>query len=331
MKAKVYIELNAESFHKDAVEMLNEVADLVFEPLSDEDFTRTMAEVYAAVILRRKIDEEFLNLAPNLNIVARHGVGYEKVDVDTCTERGVYVTITPNVLSDAVAELVFALLFSLTRRICEADRYVRAEWAKKDPTEERTSFPLGVDLKGKIMGIIGVGRIGCQVARRAYAFGTNLLYYDIVRMKSLEEEFGAKFAALEDLMRNSDFVSIHVPLNEETKGMIGERELSLMKESAYLINTSRGPVLDQVALTKLLKDKRIAGAGLDVFDAEPISLDDALLKLDNVVFTPHIGSVTVETRRAVAVRAAKNVLFTLKGKVPPDLVPEQASVFSKNQ
>lgn len=324
MKAKVYVELPEKFFHKDAVDLLSEVADLVFEPLSDEEFRNVIAESSAAIIALKKINEGFLNLAPKLKIVARYGVGYDNVDVEACTKRGVYVTITPNVLSDAVADLVFALLFSLTRRICEADKYVRTEWAKRE-----TRFPLGVGLKAKNMGIIGVGRIGYQVAKRAYAFGMNILYYDIVRRKDIEERFNAKFMDLDDLLRNSDFISIHVPLNEKTRGMIGERELSLMKKSAYIINTSRGPIIDQHALTKFLKEKRIAGAGLDVLDVEPIPLDDPLLQLDNVVLSPHIGSATVEARNAMAMKAAKNVLYALKGEVPPDLVPEQAKVFTK--
>jgi len=167
LKSKVYIELSREYFHKDAVDILSEVADLVFEPLSDEEFRSVIAEASAAIILRKRIGEEFLDLAPKLKIVARHGVGYDNVDVEACTKRGVYVTITPNVLSDAVADLAFALIFSLTRKICKADRYVRTEWAKKDPKEERTSFPLGVDLRGKNMGIIGMGRIGYQVAKKS--------------------------------------------------------------------------------------------------------------------------------------------------------------------
>jgi len=155
----------------------------------------------------------------------------------------------------------------------------------------------------------------------------NILYHDVVRRRDIEEELNAKFMVLDDLLRRSDFVSIHAPLNEKTRGMIGERELSLMKESAYLINTSRGPTVDQRALTKFLKEKRVAGAGLDVFDVEPIPLDDALLQLDNVVLTPHIGGATVEATRALAMRAAENVSHALKGKVPPNLVPEQATVF----
>ena len=324
MKFKVYSEAPKNFIHKDAVDMLSEVADIVFEPLSDEEFREAIAESSAAIIVMKKIDDNFLDLAPKLKIVARYGVGYDNVDVEACTKRGVYVTITPNVLSDAVADLVYALIFSLTRRICEADKFVRTEWAKK-----KTRLPLGIDLKEKNMGIIGVGRIGYQVAKRAHAFGMNILYYDIIRRKDIEEEFNAKFMGLDNLLRNSDFVSIHVPLNEKTRGMIGERELSLMKKNAYIINTSRGPVIDQRALTKFLKEKRIAGAGLDVFEVEPIPLDDPLLQLDNVVLSPHIGSATVETRRAMAMKAVKNVLYALKGEVPPDLVPEQAKVFTK--
>ena len=322
MKAKVYVELPKELFHKDAVDLLSKVADLVFEPMSKEEFEGEIAEASAAIIALKKIDRQFLDLAPKLKIVARFGVGYDNVDVEACTKKGVYVTITPNVLSDAVAELTFALILSLTRKIIEADRYVRSEWAKG---EKR--FPLGIDLKGKTIGIIGCGRIGYQVARKAYGFEMSILYHDMLRNKEVEERFKARFVSLEELLRISDIVTLHVPLTEATKGLIGEKELNLMKKSAYLINTSRGPVVDQEALTRALEEGKIAGAGLDVFTPEPIPLDHPLLKLDNVVLTPHIGSGTVETRRAMALKAAENVLYALECKVPPDLVPEQRKIF----
>ena len=324
MKPKVYVELPRDFFHEDAINMLSKVADTLFEPLSKEEFEEVIAESSAAIIALKRIDENFLELAPKLKIVARFGVGYDNVDVEACTKRGIYVTITPNVLSDAVAEHTFALILSLTRRVIEADRYVRSEWAKG---EKR--FPLGVDLKGKTIGIIGCGRIGSQVARKAYGFEMKILYHDAVRNEEVEKRFDAKLVSLNELLRNSDIVTLHVPLTDATRGMIGEKELNLMKESAYLINTSRGPVIDQEALTRALKEGKIAGAGLDVFALEPIPLDDPLLKLDNVVLTPHIGSGTVETRRAMALKAAENVLYALKGKVPPDLVPEQREVFLK--
>lgn len=326
MKMKVYLEWNREYFYEDIVGMLGGVADLVFEPLTDEEFKREISEASAAIVRLKNIDNEILDSAPKLKIIARHGVGYDNIDVDACTKRGIYVTITPKVLSDAVADLTFALLFSLTRKICKADSYVRREWARKE-----TPFPLGVDLKEKNMGIIGMGRIGRQVAKRAYVFGMKILYYDMVRRKDVEEDFNAKFMGLDDLMRNSDFISVHVPLNEKTRKMIGEKELSLIKKTAFLINTSRGKTVDQHALTRILKERRIAGAGLDVFNVEPIPLDDPLLKLDNVVLTPHIGSATVDTRRVMVLTAAKNVLCALKGKVPQDLIPEQkGKVFQKS-
>ena len=324
MKVKVYVELPKEFFHTDAIDMLTKVADLVFEPMSKEEFEEVIAEASAAIVALKKIDKNFLELAPKLKIVARFGVGYDNVDVKACTKKGIYVTITPNVLSDAVADLTFALILSLTRRIIEADRYVRTEWARG-----KKRFPLGVDLNGKTIGIVGCGRIGFQVARRAYSFGMKILYYDSIRREDVEKKFNAKFVSLNELLRNSDIVTLHVPLTKTTRKMIGEKELDLMKESAYLINTSRGPVIDQEALTRALKEGKIAGAGLDVFTLEPIPLDDSLLKLDNVVLTPHIGSGTVETRRAMALKAAENVLYALKGKVPPDLVPEQREVFLK--
>jgi len=322
LKAKVYLEWDRGYFFKETVDVLGEVADLVFEPLTDEEFKKEISEASAAIIRLKRIDEKILDLAPKLKVIARHGVGYDNVDVDACTRRGIYVTITSDVLSVAVAELTFALMLSLIRKICMADRYVRTKWARRE-----APLSLGVELKDKSMGIIGVGRIGYEVAKRAHAFGMKILYHDIVRRREIEEESSGELADLRGLMSKSDFISIHVPLNKKTRGMIGEQELSLMKETAFLINTSRGQVVDQQALTVSLKEKRIAGTGLDVFAVEPVPLNDDLLKLDNVILTPHIGSSTIETRKAMVLRASENVLHALKGSVPPDLIPEQARIF----
>lgn len=324
MKAKVITDFAEKWVLPDEIKLLREVSEVHFGPFSDDEFLKEVEDTDAIFLATKKIDERILKAAPKLKIVARYGVGYDNVDVEACTKRGVYVTITPGVLSDAVADMALAFMLCLSRNIIEADKYTREKWAKKED-----KLKLGFDLKDKVCGIIGLGRIGFQVARRVHGFGMRILYYDVVRNREAERLFNAKLVSLDELLKESDYITIHVFLNEKTRGMIGRRELSLMKKTAYLINTSRGAVIDQAALTESLKEKRIAGAGLDVFEREPIPLKDPLLKLDNVVLSPHIGSATVETRRAMALTAIKNILAALKGETPPNLVPEQAKVFSK--
>jgi len=323
LKARVLINFEEGVLHEDAINMLSDVADLVFKPSTEEEFKNELSSADALLLDLKPITAELVSIAERLKIIARYGVGYDNVDVEACSKRGIYVTITPNVLSDAVADLTLAMMLALARNLLKADKHTRTCWGKG------VEFPLGVDLKDKKLGIIGAGRIGLQVAKRAKGFGMEILYYDVVRKREMEEDFEAKFVDLEYLLRNSDFVSIHTPLNENTRGMIGEKELNLMKPTAYLINTARGPIIDQDALIKVLKEGKIAGAGLDVYEKEPLPLDNPLTQLDNVLLTPHIGSATLETRRAMAVKAAKNIVSALKGEVPPDLVPEQAHLRSK--
>lgn len=326
MKAKVITDFSEKGLFLEETDMLREVAEVHFGPFTHEDFLKEVKDADAIFLASKKIDEEILDAAPKLKIIARYGVGYDNVDVEACTKRGVYVTITPGVLSDAVADLALAFMLCLSRNIIEADKYTREKWARNED-----KLRLGFDLKGKVCGIVGLGRIGFQVAKRVHGFGMRILYYDIVRNEEAERLFGAKLVSLDELLRESDYVTIHVFLNEKTRGMIGRRELSLMKKSAYIINTARGAVIDQTALVEFLKEKKIAGAGLDVFEKEPISLDDPLLKLDNVVLAPHMGSATVETRRAMARTAIKNIMAVLKGEVPPNPVPEQrGKVFQKS-
>ena len=299
---------------------LNDVAEVRFIPLTDrERLFEELRDAVALVADTAPIDEELLERAPKLRIVARFGVGYDNVDVEACTRRGIYVTYTPNVLSDAVADLTIGLMLCLSRNIIRADRYVRSRWA----VEGGFNFPLGLDLEGKVLGIIGLGRIGYAVASRAKAFGMEIIYYDIVRKGEAEEKIGVRYVEFEDLLKSSDFVTIHVSLNEKTRGMIGERELKLMKPTAYLINTSRGPVIDEEALVKALKEGWIAGAALDVFVEEPLPLDNPLTKMENVILTPHIGSATKETRRRMALVDIENIRAVLEGRVPPNLIPEQ--------
>jgi len=284
-------------------------------PFTKEKLRKEVAEVDGVVLGADELDEELMAAAPRLKIIARYGVGYDNVDVGVATSRRIFVTYTPDVLSEAVADLTLALMLTLSRRITEADSYVKSgEWSKG------TRFPLGLDLARKTLGIVGLGRIGSKVAERARAFNMNIIYNDIVRKTFAEKKYGARRVTLEELLKWSDYVSLHVPLTDRTRGLIGERELLLMKSSAFLINTSRGPVVDQQALYEALKKRRITGAGLDVYQKEPIASDDPLLKLSNLVLTPHIGSGTVETRLAMALMAVEDVVRVLKGKDPINVV-----------
>ncbi|MCE4625415.1 MAG: NAD(P)-binding domain-containing protein [Desulfurococcales archaeon] len=265
---------------------------------------------------------------PRLRIISQYAVGYDNIDVECATKHGVYVTNTPGVLTDATADLTWALILAITRRIVEADRYVRSgEWYRSG-TGWHPMMMLGFEVTGKTLGVIGMGRIGRAVARRAKGFNMRIIYYDKRRLpKELEEELGAEYVDLETLLREADIVTLHTPLTKETYHMIGERELSLMKPTAYLINTSRGKVIDTDALVKALKEKKIAGAALDVFEEEPLPPDHPLTKLDNVVLTPHIGSATWQTRTRMADIVAENLIAFAKGEKPPTLVnPEVLNV-----
>lgn len=300
--------------------LLKEVAEVRFlHPWTTDEFLEEVKDAQALIAFHESVDQELLDQAPKLKIVSRFGVGYDKVDVEACTARGVYVTYTPGVLSRAVAELTIALMLSLSRRIPVADRYVRTEWGKPGTP----LLPLRHDVAGKTLGIIGLGRIGYEVARRAKAFDMKIVYYDPVRNKNAEEDPKIQHRALDDLLKTSDFVTVHVPLTPETTHLIGKKELRLMKKTAYLINTSRGPVVDEKALGRALKESWIAGAGLDVFTQEPLPLDSPLIELENVVLTPHMGTHTVETRRLMISAIVEDIKRALAGEVPLNLVPEQ--------
>ena len=277
-----------------------------------------------ASLLTDKIDCNLLQNAPRLRIVAQYAVGYDNIDVECATRLGIYVTNTPGVLTEAVADLTWGLILATARRIVEADHFVRSgEWWKTR-TGWHPLMMLGMEIYGKTLGIIGMGRIGRAVARRAKGFNMKILYYDIRRLpKELEEELGAKFVDLETLLKESDVVSIHVPLTKETYHMIGEKELKLMKKTAILVNTARGAVIDTNALVKALEEGWIAGAGLDVFEQEPLPPDHPLTKFKNVVLVPHIGSATYETRTRMAELVAENLIAFAKGEVPPTLVNKE--------
>jgi glyoxylate reductase len=301
-------------------EELSSIANVIFSTFrKDEEPPEEIKDVDAMILALEPIDEHMLKYFPKLRIIARYGVGYDTVNVEACMRRGIYVTHTPGILSHAVAELTIGLMLCLSRRLIQADNYVRTMWAKP----ERSILPIGIDLHGKTLGIVGLGRIGYEVAVRAKAFNMKIIYNDVERKSEAEKVLEAQYVDLETLLKSSDFVSIHVPLTPQTRGLISERELRLMKRTAYIINTSRGPVIDEDALCRALREGWIAGAGLDVFSKEPLPLNSPLINMENVVLAPHIGTYTRETRRAMALMCIENVRSALSGNIPPNLVPEQ--------
>ncbi|MCH7828292.1 D-glycerate dehydrogenase [Patescibacteria group bacterium] len=247
-------------------------------------------------------------IGPQLKVISNCAVGLDNINLKAAKKRGIVVTNTPDVLTVAVAEHTIALLFSRARRVAEADRFMRQG---KFKGWEPLLF-LGSEISQKTLGIVGLGRIGVEVAKRMHdGFGLKILYYDVKRNQKLEKEFGLQYRGLQKLLRESDFVSLHVPMLSSTRHLIGKKELEAMKKTAYLINTARGPVVDEKALVLALKTNRIRGAALDVFENEP-KLAPGLIKLKNVVLTPHIASATEETRDAMAELAAKNIIMVLE-------------------
>ena len=301
-----------------ALDLLREAGDTWVSP---HDRPLTIEELYEAVagadavvsLLHDRIDDAFLDAAgPQLRLVANVAVGYDNVDVDACARRGVIFTNTPGVLTDATADLAFALILMTTRRLGEGERLVRAggtwTWSM--------FFHLGTGIQGKRLGIVGLGQIGQATARRARVFGMEVVYSGRRRAdEAVEAETGARYVPLDELLTTSDVVSLHVPLNEETRHLIDAHALGRMRPTSFLVNTTRGPVVDENALVHALRDGVIAGAGLDVYEHEP-SVHPGLLGLENVVLLPHLGSATLETRTAMAVLAARNAIAVLRGKNP---------------
>ncbi|SDP57047.1 D-isomer specific 2-hydroxyacid dehydrogenase, catalytic domain [Actinopolyspora xinjiangensis] len=287
----------------------------------DQDRAMTPAELHEAVhgadavvtMLHDRVDGEMLDAAgSSLRVVANVAVGYDNVDVTALDRRGVLLTNTPGVLTDATADLTFGLLLMTTRRLAEGERLIRSG----TPWAWNFSFMLGSGLQGKTLGIVGMGQIGRAVARRALAFGMDVVYTARNRVEAeVENELGADFLPMSELLERSDVVSLHCPLTDSTRHLIDGTALSRMKSSAVLVNTSRGAVVDERALARALREETIAGAGLDVFENEP-EVDPELLELDNAVMVPHLGSATSETRTAMAVLAARNVVGVLDGSGP---------------
>ncbi|WP_371930245.1 2-hydroxyacid dehydrogenase [Bacillus pumilus] len=266
---------------------------------------------------RLKVDQELLGQAPNLKIVCNTSVGYDNLDLSALAEHGVIATNTPDILNDTVADTIFGLILSTARRIPELDQWVKTgQW--KSTLEEKW---FGVDVHHKVLGIIGMGRVGTAIAKRAYSgFDMQILYHNRSRNEEAELKYNATYCTLDDLLKQSDFVCLMTPLTPQTEKLIGQREFELMKETAIFINGSRGKTVDEQALIQALKTREILGAGLDVFVQEPMDKDHPLLTMNNVVTLPHIGFATYETRFNMDMMGAVNLVAGLQGEVPPNLI-----------
>jgi glyoxylate reductase len=301
--------------------LLKETAEMT---LNIEDRAMTPEEIIAGLPQKAAllsmggdpISAGILEAGKELKVVANYAVGFDNIDLAAATRLKIAVTNTPDVLTDTTADLTFALILGTARRIVECDRFVRAgKWVQWRP-----DLLLGSDVHEKILGIVGLGRIGSAIARRALGFNMKILYTDVRPVESIvAERFRAEFLPLQDLLRESDFVTLHVSLTPETTHLIGREELRLMKKSAFLINASRGPVVEEKALVEALKLGIIAGAGLDVFEEEP-RVNPELIQMDNVLLLPHIGSATFETREKMAFVAVNNLLAVLRGEIPPNIL-----------
>lgn len=274
-------------------------------------------------LLTDKIDKQVINANPNLRVISNYAVGFDNIDIKEASKRNIPVTNTPGVLTDSVAEHTFALIMAIARRIPESDNFTKAgKYKGWEPM-----LLLGPELKEKTLGIIGAGRIGSGVAERAVkGMGMNVIYFNTKRNPEFERKHKAKYAKIETILKKADFVTLHVPLLPSTRHLIGAKQLKMMKNTAYLINTSRGPVVDEKALVKALKNKQIAGAALDVYEFEP-KLAPGLAKLNNVVLTPHIASATFEARSAMSELAARNILAIFENKIPSNIINKE--VFDK--
>jgi glyoxylate reductase len=291
------------------------------EPVKRETLLREIVDVDGVIcLITEKIDAEVVERAHRCRVIAQVAVGYDNIDVAACTRRGIFVTNTPGVLTETTADMAWAILMATARRVVEGDKFTRSGRWK---TWELMGFT-GQDVHGATLGIVGLGRIGASIARRAKGFEMPVLYHSRKRAEAIEAEVGARYASLDDLLRQSDFVMVSCALTAETRHLIGERQLGLMKPTAILVNIARGPIVDQRALYRALVDRKIWAAGLDVFEVEPVPMDEPLLKLDNVVVPPHLGSGSIATRTKMATMAAENCLAGVTGQVPPNAVNPEA-------
>lgn len=303
------------------LEMLREHCEVEVNP---EDRVLTKEEIIEGVkgkdallcLLTDEIDGEIMDANPDLKVISNYAVGFNNIKVEEATKRGLPITNTPGVLTETTADMAWTLLMAAGRRLIEADKFTRdGKYKGWGPM-----LLLGYDIYGKTLGLVGLGRIGEAMIKRAHGFGMKILYFDANRRSPEEEKaLGIEYREFDQLLAEADYVSLHVPLLPSTHHLISEREFGLMKESAILINSARGPIVDEKALVKALKEDQIAGAGLDVYENEP-EIEPGLIELQNVVLAPHTASATRETRTKMATMAAENLLAALQGKVPPNIV-----------
>jgi D-3-phosphoglycerate dehydrogenase len=311
--------------YPEAIEYLKQHGQIDYAESDDgmpaEEFLRRAKGKQAIVSqITDKLDAAVIEQLDGVRILANVAVGFDNIDVPAATRRGILVTNTPDVLTETTADFAFALLLAAARRVVEGHHYVHSgEWRRW-----AIDLLVGQDIHHRTLGIFGIGRIGQAVAKRARGFDMRILYNDAYRLSpSRETELGVEYADRERLLAESDFISLHVPLSESTRKLIGAPELAMMKPTAILINTSRGPVVDEAAVAMALAEQRIAGAGLDVFEREP-QVHPALLALTNVVLAPHIASASVDTRRRMSMMAAENAVAALEGRRPPNLLNAEA-------
>ena len=319
MKPKVYV---TRLLPKPALDRINSYCDAkIWEgdlPPPRDTIIENIASVEGLLcLLTDKIDAPLMDKAPKLKVISNCAVGFDNIDVDAATKRGIAVGNTPGVLTETTADFAFALMMAAARRVAEGDRNVRAgKWKTWGPM-----ILLGQDVFGSTLGIVGMGRIGAAMARRAKGFGMKIMYSDVIRQQpQTEKELGLEYVELGKLLAESDFITLHTNLTPETHHLIGPEQFKRMKRTCILINTSRGPIVDNMALYEALRDGKIAYAALDVTEPEPIPIDHPLLKLDNIVIAPHIASASVTTRTKMGMMAAENLIAGLKGEPLPNPV-----------
>lgn len=328
MKTKVFI---AQTVPKEVEEYIGRHCEYKVwggrERISEEELLRQIGDVEGILAPPYlKVNQKLLNGGPDLKVISNVAVGYDNFDIRLMKKNKIMGTHTPGVLDETVADLAFGLLIAVSRKITYLDKYTKSgNWKSTDNDEF-----LGVDIHHKTLGIIGMGRIGEKIAKRAsLGFDMKVLYNNRNRRKDIEEKYNIFFSEIDQLLKESDFVLVMVPHTSETDKMFGKKEFELMKKSAFFINTARGKVVNENDLIEALQKKEIAGAGLDVFENEPISSDNPLLKMDNVITLPHIGSATKQTRFDMAMKGAENLIMGVKGCIPTDLVPDLKDVFKK--
>jgi len=324
MKPKVYV---TRKIAPEALDIISEVAEMKLWTgelaIPYETLLEQVKDIDGLLcLLNEKVDAMIMDAAPRLKVISNCAVGYDNIDIAEATKRGIPVGNTPGVLSESTADFAFALLMAAARRVVEADKYTRnGLW--QVPWEPM--LLLGQDIHHSTLGIVGLGRIGIEVARRAKGFQMHVLYHNRARREDVERKLGVEYVAtLSELLSRSDFVSLHVPLTKDTKGMIGPTEFSMMKPTSILVNTSRGQVVDQKALYNALKSGQIVAAAIDVTEVEPIPVDDPLLTLENIIIAPHMASASTATRAKIATMAAANLIAGLQGEKLPNCVNPEA-------